>query len=80
LELAFLRGDHGTFRHAYSDRDFDLDPTALAMVAGVEGRMEVLVAVWRELRGEGVDPVALADWLAGRAPGARKEVAGAEET
>jgi hypothetical protein len=62
-ELALLRGDQGTFRRSYLESDFDLDPTALAIAAGAHGRIEALVAVWQRLRGEGVDPVALADWL-----------------
>jgi hypothetical protein len=62
-ELAFLRGDQATFRRSYLESDFDLDPTALAIAAGAHGRIEALVAVWQQVRGEGVDPVALADWL-----------------
>ena len=63
-EAALLRGDHGTFERAYPE---DLDPTGLAIVAGVSDRAEVLVALWQAVRADGADPVALARWLAGGA-------------
>jgi hypothetical protein len=58
-DTAFVRGDYGTARRAYSE---GLDWTGLALTVPIEGRLEAIVSAYR-LLGERPDPIAFAAWM-----------------